>query len=126
MFDGFVKPLPCDVGDYIFNNINYQQSSKVYCVHNSMYGEVWWFYPSSASVENDSYVSYNYRENHWAIGSFGRTCGTDSGVFNKPMMVSSDSYVYDHETGFTYDSAIRETLSPKKSENALVTSITRV
>lgn len=106
MFDGFVKPLPCDVGDYIFNNINYQQASKVYCVHNSMYGEVWWFYPSSASVENDSYVSYNYRENHWAIGSFGRTCGTDSGVFNKPMMVSSDSYVYDHETGFSYDSSV--------------------
>tara|TARA_R110000868_G_scaffold159518_1_gene388470 strand:- start:272 stop:1744 length:1473 start_codon:yes stop_codon:yes gene_type:complete len=106
LYDGFVKPLPSDVGDYIFNNINYSQSSKIYCVHNSAYGEVWWFYPSAASTENDSYVSYNYREGHWAIGSFGRTCGTDSGVFSSPMMISSDSYVYQHEIGYIYDSVM--------------------
>ena len=104
LFDGFVKPLSCDVGDYIFSNINYQQASKVYCVHNSAYGEIWWFYPSSSSTEVDSYVSYNYRENHWAIGTLARTCGTDRGVFVNPIMVSSDGYVYEHEVGFDYDS----------------------
>lgn len=104
LFDGFVKPLPCDVGDYIFQNINYQQASKVYCVHNSAYGEIWWFYPSSSSTEIDSYVSYNYRENHWAIGTLARTCGTDRGVFVNPIMVSTDGYVFEHEVGFNYDS----------------------
>jgi len=103
IYDGYVKPLVSDVGDYIFQNINYNQSSKVYAVHNSKYGEIIWFYPSSQSNENDSYVVYNYREGHWAIGSLSRTAGTDRGVFVNPLMISSDGYIYEHEVGFAYD-----------------------
>ena len=106
IYDGYAKPLPSDVGDYIFQNINYNQSSKVYAVHNSKYGECIWFYPSSASNENDSYVVYNYREGHWAIGTLSRTAGADRGVFVNPVMISSDGYVYEHEVGFAYDSAV--------------------
>ena len=106
IYDGYAKPLPSDVGDYIFQNINYNQSSKVYAVHNSKYGEIIWFYPSSASNENDSYVVYNYREGHWAIGSLARTAGTDRGVFTNPLMISTDGYIYEHEVGFTYDGAV--------------------
>jgi len=93
-----------DVGDYIFQNINYNQASKIYSVHNSKYGEIIWFYPSSASNENDSYVTYNYRENHWSIGTMSRTAGTDRGVYLNPLMVSADGYIYEHEGGFAYDS----------------------
>jgi hypothetical protein len=103
MYDGYVKPLPCDVSDYIFTNINYGQKSKVYAVHNSEFGEIWWFYPSSASNENDSYVTFNYRENHWSIGLLARTAGVDAGVFTYPLMVSTDGYVYEHEVGYNYD-----------------------
>jgi hypothetical protein len=103
IYDGYVKPLTSDVGDYVFENINYTQASKIYAVHNSKYGEITWFYPSSSSNENDSYVTYNYREGHWAIGSMSRTAGTDRGVFTNPLMVSSDGYVYEHEVGFNYD-----------------------
>jgi hypothetical protein len=106
VYDGYVKPLVSDVGDYIFQNINYNQASKVYAVHNSKYGEIIWFYPSSASNENDSYVVYNYREGHWAIGTLARTAGTDRGVFVNPLMISSDGYIYEHEVGFAYDSAV--------------------
>lgn len=105
VYDGYVKPLQSDVGDYVFNNINYTQASKIYAVHNSKYGEITWFYPSSASNENDSYVTYNYREGHWAIGSLSRTAGTDRGVFSNPLMVSSDGYVYEHEVGYDYGGA---------------------
>jgi hypothetical protein len=103
IYDGFVKPIKCDVGDYIFKNLNFTQSSKVYCVHNSTFGEIWWFYPSSASNECDSYVTYNYRENHWAIGTLARTCGTDRGIFSNPLLMSTDGYLYEHEVGFAYD-----------------------
>jgi hypothetical protein len=105
IYDGYVKPLPSDVSDYIFDNINFAQASKVYSVHVSKYGEIWWFYPSSGSNENDSYVTFNYRENHWSIGLLPRLAGTDSGVFTYPLMVSSDGYIYEHEVGFSYDSA---------------------
>jgi hypothetical protein len=47
VYDGYVKPLPCEVYDYVFNNININQISKVYAVNNSQYNEVWWFYPSA-------------------------------------------------------------------------------
>jgi hypothetical protein len=105
IYDGYVKPLPSDVGDYIFGNINFNQASKIYAVHNSQYGEIWWYYPSSGSNENDSYVTFNYRENHWAVGTLARTAGTDAGVFSRPMAVSVDGYVYEHEVGFSYDGA---------------------
>ena len=104
IFDGYVKPLPCDVSDYVFTNMNYNQASKVYAVHNSKYGEVWWFYPSSSSTEVDSYVTYNYREGHWNIGAMGRTAGTDRGVYLYPIMVDADGYIYEHEVGYNYDS----------------------
>ena len=105
IFDGYVKPLPCDVSDYVFTNMNYNQASKVYAVHNSKYGEVWWFYPSSSSTEVDSYVTYNYREGHWNIGTLGRTAGVDRGVYLNPIMVDADGYIYEHEVGYNYDSS---------------------
>jgi hypothetical protein len=105
IYDGYVKPLPSDVSDYVFDNLNFNQASKVYAVHNSKYGEIWWYYPSSGSTENDSYVTFNYRENHWNIGLLARTAGADSGVFANPLMVSTDGFIYEHEVGFAYDSA---------------------
>ncbi len=42
IYDGFVKPLNSDVSDYVFSNLNTTQQSKIYCVHNSSFGEVWW------------------------------------------------------------------------------------
>jgi hypothetical protein len=105
IYDGYVKPLPSDVSDYVFGNINFNQASKIYSIHNSKFGEIWWYYPSSGSNENDSYVTFNYRENHWNIGTLARTAGTDAGVFTNPMAVSTDGYVYEHEVGFAYDSA---------------------
>lgn len=106
IYDGFVKPINSDVSDYVFSNMNIQQSSKVYSHHNTSYGEIWWFYPSASATEVDSYVTFNYRENHWAIGSLNRSCGTDRGIFSNPIRVSTDGYVYEHEVGFNYDSIV--------------------
>ena len=105
IYDGYVKPLPSDVGDYVYQNINFDQASKVYAIHNSKFGEIWWFYTSTDSLENDSYVIYNYRENHWSLGTLARLSGVDKGVFSNPIMAGSDGYIYEHETGFLYDSA---------------------
>jgi hypothetical protein len=104
-YDGFVKPLTCDVSDYVYKNLNNNQASKIYCVHNSRFGEMWWFYPSATSNEVDSYVSFNYRESHWAIGTLSRSAGTDAGVFVNPILVSPTGYVYEHEVGFDYEGA---------------------
>lgn len=98
-YDGFVKPLLCDVQDYVFSDINSGQVSKVSGMHISEYGEIWWFYPSAASVENNRYVFYNYRLGHWGIGALVRLCGTSRGEFQYPLMVNADGRVYEHEVG---------------------------
>jgi hypothetical protein len=102
-YSGAVVPLPCDVQDYVYSNINTAQQSKVNAVHLSSFNEVMWLYPSTGSVEVDSYVVWNYVEDHWNIGKLARTCGVDKGVFDAPLMAGTDGYVYEHDTGFAYD-----------------------
>lgn len=100
IYDGYVKPLQSEVEDFIFSDINRSQRSKIVCVPNADYGEVWWFYPSGATTEINRYVVWNFQENHWSIGSLSRTCGVDKTVFNYPMWWTADGLVYDHEVAF--------------------------
>ena len=98
MFDGSVaKEIPCEVSDYVFANINRNQITKTYAVHNSQFGEIWWFYPSNDSLENNRYVAYDYLENHWEIGEIDRTCGVDRGVFNNPIWADASGNTFDQE-----------------------------
>lgn len=96
-FDGFVQPVPCDVRDYVFEDFNSTQSIKVCAVSFSQFGEVWWFYPSAGSSENDRYVVYNYREGHWTFGQLARTAGVDRGALPNPMLASPTGVLIEHE-----------------------------
>lgn len=98
-YDGTVRPVPSDVADYVFSSLNTDQRAKVCAVTISSFGEVWWFYPSAASVENDRYVVYNYVEDHWTTGFLSRTAGIDRSVFNNPIMASTTA-LYQQEAGF--------------------------
>ena len=102
---GSVQDIQCDVADHIFSDMNASQASKIYGVGNQKFNEIWWFYPSSSSTENDRYVCYNYAENHWSIGQLSRTCGADSGVFRRPILLGANGVAYNHETGQAYDGA---------------------
>ena len=102
-YNGYVDDLPCDVSDYVFSDINTVQVSKVSAFHNSLWGEVWWLYPSANSTECNRYVFYNYHENHWGIGSLSRLCGVDREVLQYPQLVGADGFVYSHEIGHVKD-----------------------
>ena len=107
-FDGnSVQEVPCDVHDYVFDDFNVAQQSKCWAIANGQYGEVWWFYCSSGSLEIDRYVVFDYKENHWLIGDLARTSGVPRGVFRYPWMAghNADTDIYDHEVGVNYDSA---------------------
>lgn len=104
IYDGFVKRIPSEVGDYVFSDLNRTQRSKICCVPNTQWNEVWWFYPSGGSTENDRYVVHNYVEGHWNIGNLDRTAGVDRGAFDRPIMADSGGSLYDHESGSTHDS----------------------
>lgn len=104
-YNGAVQSLECPVAEYVYGAINRGQMAKINAHHNAEFGEVWWFYPSDSSNENDRYVLWSYRANTWATGNLARTAGTDTGVFTLPIMVSPTSYVYEHEVGIDYDNA---------------------
>jgi len=104
-FDGSIATeIKCDVLDYVFNDINTTQITKTAAVHNSQHGEVWWFYPSSSSTENDKYVALDYKEGHWTVGSLDRTACVDRGVFSNPIWCDASGNLYNQETGYTHGS----------------------
>ncbi|HSG61745.1 MAG TPA: hypothetical protein VLA24_09970, partial [Pseudomonadales bacterium] len=103
MYNGStVQEMPCDVLDYVFNDMSVTQKSKVFAVHNSKYGEIWWFYPSGASLENNRYVMLDYKEGHWSIGELSRTSGFDYGVFDNPIWFDSAANIYNQESGMNH------------------------
>jgi len=105
-FDGSsVQEVPCAVHDTVFLDINTAQISKTWAVSNGQNGEVWWFYCSSTSNEIDSYVAFDFKENHWLVGKLSRTAGVDRGVYRTPVWADDTGDVYDHETGFNYGGA---------------------
>lgn len=100
-YDGVAKKLPCEVQEHVFQNINLLQGAKICAGHNGQFGEVWWHYPSKNSVENDSYVIFNYEENWWSFGKLARTAWIDKGVWTHVVAAGVDGHLYQHEDGWT-------------------------
>ena len=106
VYNGAVQELPSSVQDYVFDRIQLDYLDKIYGAHNKRYNEVTWFYVSTAnpngtqSPEPDSYVSFNYADGAWTIGSLDRNVWHDALGFRKvPFAFDSDGKLYNHETG---------------------------
>ena len=99
-YGGTVQRLPCTVLDYVFNDFNESQAEKVTAGVNSLFAEVWWFYPSANSDDNDRYVVYNYQQQIWYYGNIDRSAWIDQGVREFPLAAGPNNYLYRHENGF--------------------------
>jgi hypothetical protein len=105
VYDGRIQSIPCSVRDYVFSDINRNQSFKIYAGSLASQTEVWWFYPSASSEECDRYVIYNYGEKVWYYGNLNRTAWNDRGTGQRsyPQAAGSDNYLYDQEFGVDAD-----------------------
>ena len=101
---GQTQQLPCTVKDKVFLDFNLEERDKVVAGINSEFGEVWWFYPSADSAENNRYVIWNYVEQVWYYGTITRTAWIDRGVRTFPI-AAGGSYLFNHESGFDDDSS---------------------
>jgi hypothetical protein len=99
MYDGRVQSLRCDLRQYVFSDLNTAQYEQVVAGTNEGFNEVWWFYCSTNSSENDRYVIYNYREDVWYFGNLGRTAWLDSGLRNFPLAATYANNLVNHESG---------------------------
>lgn len=120
VYGGSVERLACSVKDYVFDDFNFGQAEKVSAGVNAANAEVWWFYPSANSDENDRYVVYNYQENLWYYGTMSRTSWADRGIFDNPLAAGSDGYLYNHEDGFDDGSTNPATAITAYIESAVV------
>jgi len=100
-YDGNVSIIPCPVEEFVFDNVNTSQLSKVTAGSNSEFNEVWWFYPSANSEANDRYVAFNYSDNTWFFGSLDRTAWDAGGVSGFPIAASPDGNIYFQENGIS-------------------------
>jgi len=99
---GVVKPLGCDVGAYVFENIDKDYGSRVtHGSENNIFSEAWFWYPSTGQSTPDRYVVYNYAEGWWSIGEMDRTAGYGAGVMPYPIAADSSNELYFHEVGWT-------------------------
>ena len=107
MYSGRVETLPCALRQYIYGNINLQETYQIHSGTNEGYNEIWWFYPSqtgttssggngtgtasSPNVLIDRYVIYNHLERTWYYGTLNgtnvrpRTAWLDSPLRAEPI-----------------------------------------
>lgn len=96
-----VSPIPCPVWNFVFQNIDPNNLSKVRCAINSAFEEVAWFFPALGGTgENTLYVKYNTLEQEWDYGTLGRSAWIDVTVLGNPIGSDLTGLIWQHETGY--------------------------
>lgn len=102
-YDGRVQTLRCDLRQFIYGDINLEQSDLFFAGTNEGFNEVWFFYCTAGSNAINRYVVFNYAENNgegvWYYGSMERTAWLDSGLRNYPMAATTIGNIVYHENG---------------------------
>ena len=125
-FTGKLESMDCLVEDYVYDDLNTTSNQMIYCGINNLFGEVIWFYPTSASNSVDRCVVYSYLDSTpqrpiWFTNAstiFPRSTWIDSAIFGKPHATFYDAgddtsfdvtgnsdgitIYYEHETGVNY------------------------
>jgi hypothetical protein len=99
VYNGRVQTLPCDLRQFVFQNINLSQQYQFFAGVNDAFSEVWWFYCSANSTAIDRYVAYNYLENIWYYGTMARTAWIDVALREVPVAAGYGGQIVYHETG---------------------------
>jgi hypothetical protein len=98
---GQVQPLPCEIWDAVFQNLNLNLLDHIRCSANTGFDEIMWFYPSAATAlpgalqENDSFVKLNRVTGEWDYGTPIDVYGGDA---SGGLMISDwiDNNVFGH------------------------------
>ena len=98
-YDGTVKTLPCALKQYVFDDINQNQSYQVFAGANEGFNEIWWFYCSSQSSTVNKYVIFNYVDQCWYYGTMARTAWYQTGTLQYPIAADYNSRLLYHENG---------------------------
>lgn len=98
MYDGTVKPLACDVYDWVYRELDAFQGYQIAAGHNPEFSEVWWWTPTVSSAgKNVRYAAWNYRSNIWTIGEMARSAWEAPRAGAKGLAAGEDGNLFEHE-----------------------------
>lgn len=103
-----VTPMPCNVWDVVFQDLDVANAWKVRACPNTPFNEMMWEYPSlsGGTGENDSYVKVNVLDGAWDYGPINampRSAWIDQSVLGMPIGASPAGAIYQHETSENAD-----------------------
>ncbi len=108
VYTGQVRTLPSSMEDYVFDNrsegkYNDEQKVKFFVGNNGDFNEIWFFYATKNSIENDRYFIYNYGNNTFYDGALERTAWSDKAIIERPVGYNRAGTLYIHENGINDD-----------------------
>lgn len=101
-YDGTVQTIRTTLDKSIYDpdsaySFNMDQKEKIVMGLNSEFNELWLFYPSVSSGENNRYFVYNYNTEEVFDGSLDRTTYVDAYLFDRPLATSTSNASFAHE-----------------------------
>lgn len=86
--------------DYVYEDLNFSQKSKIFAWYNKQFNEIWFHYPSISSMEPDRVACVNVKDFTWWPLSMGRTAAEYPETnLTVPRLATIDSKIYRHESG---------------------------
>lgn len=94
-----VQSIPCTVWDAVFQDLDKTAVDKCWAWANSVFDEVWFFYPSlqDGTGECSRYAKLHTPTGFWDKGIMARSAGIDNGVLGYPLAGTSTGTIYQHE-----------------------------
>lgn len=104
---GGVEVIRCPIWDVIFQDLDTDNLDKIRIAPNSRFGEISWYYPTTASNgEISHYVKYNVNMDVWDFGELSRTAWINQSVLGPPIgagISGNQNLIYQHETSTDAD-----------------------
>lgn len=103
---GGVQPIECSVWDFYFFNVDQLQLEQIFCAVNSVFNEMTWFFPISASspvydpAAPIGYLKFNYVEKVWDYGQsalYQRTAWVNQSPAGLPIGADTAGLLQEHE-----------------------------
>lgn len=92
-FNGVVEKVENNYSTkFFFNNLNYDEKSKIHAYWNALYSEIWIHWPKFPSTECDQVLIYNYGRNIFYNSSINRAASLSASTsFSYPVLSDSIS-----------------------------------
>lgn len=87
------------IRQYIRDNLNRGQKSKIWGYHDEEQQRVVWYFPkgTSSNLENNTGIGYSYVNGSWTFYGHGKTCAIERQVYGGPLAGTSNGQIVELE-----------------------------